>query len=74
MIRDDDESGFPWLESALVVSGLALFFQLLPGVWSSVLGLAALDKITRRQVWMMPLPVRLLPRIALNLGNSVLNW
>jgi hypothetical protein len=40
-IREDDESSFPWLESALVVSGLALFFQLFPGAWSSVVSVAA---------------------------------
>jgi hypothetical protein len=42
-VDDDYDRGFPWLEGALTVSCLALFFQLFPGALSSVAALVALS-------------------------------
>ncbi len=39
---DDQERGFPWLEGALAVSAVALFFQLFPGVWATAFSFLAL--------------------------------
>ena len=40
--HDDEERGIPWLEVALAVSAVALFFQLFPSVWASVAAFLAL--------------------------------
>jgi hypothetical protein len=40
--HDEEERGFPWLEGALVVSTVALFFQLFPGTGASVVSFLAL--------------------------------
>lgn len=41
--RDEEEvRGFPWLEAIVGICALALFLQLFPGVWWSVVSFAAL--------------------------------
>jgi hypothetical protein len=40
VVHDHDLSSFPWLGSALVLSGLILFFQLFPSVWATVVSFA----------------------------------
>ena len=40
--RDDKTRGFPWLEGALAVCAVALFFQIFPGIWASVVSFLAL--------------------------------
>jgi hypothetical protein len=38
----DAARSFPWLEGALAVSAVALFFQLFPGIWANIVWFLAL--------------------------------
>ena len=38
----DEEFAFPWLLSALAISGLSLFFEIFPDAWWSVVSFAML--------------------------------
>lgn len=38
----DEAAGFPWLELALIVSAVALFFQLFPGILANIVSFLAI--------------------------------
>lgn len=40
-LRDNPDHRFRWIDLALAVSGLAVFFQILPGAWWRVLSATA---------------------------------